>query len=248
MTTICLVHFKTMPMASLEAAVWSLRQQDLSRIDEIVIVDNNSDALPSDIYALTSTLYIRTRVISSKHQDLTRTHAWATNLVVAQVESPWFLMTRSDYLLASNTLEKFHAVIDAQPSDWNGFVTGDGSHLTVPLGECERLGWRQRGVESLGGSRFDYTLIDAGVWMMRRAAFDKIEGLNEGLAAWGHSQTEFQYRLYASGVDFIRVPEVLFVHPLHAGERDIAKANEQLAASGGDLKNMWDRYHGVSPY
>lgn len=83
---------------------------------------------------------------------------------------------------------------------------------------------------------------------MRKSAWKAVGGMNESLTAWGHAQTDFQYRLWKSGVEFVRIPEVLFWHPAHGGEKDIDLAHRQLAASGGDLKMMWTRYEGTSPY
>src|SRR5258708_2152204 len=98
------------------------------------------------------------------------------------------------------------------------------------------------------GTEFDYTLIDAGVWMARKDAFRRVDGMDEGMTAWGHAQTDFQHRLWKAGTEFVRVPETLFWHPFHGGHRDIDVAHAQLVAKGGDLKAMWSRYEGVSPY
>jgi GT2 family glycosyltransferase len=96
--------------------------------------------------------------------------------------------------------------------------------------------------------RETYTVIDSGVWMARRAAFWHVGGLDEALAAWGHAQTHFQWKLHTSGVEFVRIPEILFYHPLHAAERDIALAHEQLRGIGIDIHKMWERYEGAKPY
>jgi GT2 family glycosyltransferase len=84
--------------------------------------------------------------------------------------------------------------------------------------------------------------------MARRGTYDRIGGFDERLSAWGHAQTEFQYRMHRGGVEFVRLPETLFYHPGHGGDKDMGLANQQLAEVGTDLKVMWARYHGESPY
>lgn len=108
--------------------------------------------------------------------------------------------------------------------------------------------WRTHGPRWTDGVVFDYTVIDAGVYMMRLDSFNAVGGLDESLTAWGHAQTDFQYRLHRFGVEFVRIPETLFWHPAHGGEKDIELAHCQLAAAGGDLKKMWERYEGANPY
>jgi len=103
-------------------------------------------------------------------------------------------------------------------------------------------------LRSLPGSEGDYTHIDAGVWMMRRDSFDRVHGLDERLSAWGHAQTHFQHKLFQSRVEFYRIPEPLFYHPMHAGDRDIELAHRQLAEQGLILQEMWARYQGAQPY
>jgi GT2 family glycosyltransferase len=103
-------------------------------------------------------------------------------------------------------------------------------------------------LQTLPGTDFDYTVIDSGVWFSRRSAFDRVNGLDEALSSWGHAQTDFQHRLFKTGTEFVRIPEVLYFHPMHAASRDIIKAHDQLQARGVDLKVIWSRYHGVNPY
>ena len=42
MITICLTYFKSLTLANLDAALHSVRQQDLTNVTEIVIVDNDT--------------------------------------------------------------------------------------------------------------------------------------------------------------------------------------------------------------
>lgn len=245
MITICLIYFKSLTLDNLDAALYTVQQQDLSRVKEIVIVDNDT---ADDEVAILDVVEsfgfpVPKHVLSFKHGDPLKTHAWSTNAAVREATTPWVFFTRADYLLAFDALKKF----TQRTPNWNGFITGNGCHLGIGIDKCERTDWRRTG-PNFPGSVFDYTLVDAGVWMARKAVFDRVGGLDESLTAWGHAQTDFQYRLSQSGVEFVRVPETLFWHPAHGGEKDIDLAHAQLAAKGGNLKEMWKRYEGVSPY
>lgn len=253
MMTICFVYFRSLGLANLAAALYSVLMQDLSHVKQIILVDNNTDDTREEIQAVIDALDspIRISLASFKHGDPTKTHSWSTNTALRWSSSPWVLFTRADYLLRFDMLKKVTAVIKDRGWDWNGFVTGDGHHLQVDVGVCESTTWRQWGPDVLRefpGATFNYTTIDAGVWAANRLAFNKIGGLDERLTAWGHAQTDFQYRLYKSGVEFVRIPEVLFYHPLHAGARDLALAHQQLRDHDIDIKELWSRFEGVSPY
>ena len=248
MITICFVYFKNLTLANLAAALYSVRRQDLSTVKMLVVIDNDTQDTIEDISTVINALDfpVPVKLMSYKHSDATKTHAWSSNIAVAQVETPWVLFTRADYLLSFDLVKKFTRELDYAPN-WNGFITSNGCHLNTSIDECERTDWRQTG-PMFEGAVFDYTLIDTGVYLIRKEAFDKVSGLDESLTAWGHAQTEFQYRLFKSGVEFVRIPETLFWHPWHGGEKDIDLAHRQLVEQGGDLHTMWARYHGASPY
>lgn len=250
MITICFTYFRSLTLSNLESALYSVRQQDLSNVRELIVVDNNSTDMAEDIRDVMERLNFPMRVglWSEKHGDSTRTHSWSTNKAVKLASTPLIFFTRADYLLDSDILAQFWRVAQHEP--WNKFVTSNGRHLHVPIDVCDPV-LRTRGFSALNelpGTEFDYTLIDTGVWLARREAFEAIGGLNEQMTAWGHAQTEFQHRLWKSGVEFVRIPKVMFQHPHHGGAKDIDVAHAQLALQGADLKEMWSRYHGVSPY
>jgi glycosyltransferase involved in cell wall biosynthesis len=253
MVTICFTYFRSLTLANLDAALYSVRQQDLSRVVELVVVDNNADDDARDIQAVIDArrFPLPVRLISRKHGDPAKTHAWSTNLAVREATSPWVLFCRADYLLDFGLVRKGLRVIDAHAEDWDGFVTGCVRHLHVPIARCELTEWREAGTDVLRsqpGRTEDYMAIDSGVWMARRSAFDRVGGLDERLSAWGHAQTDFQHRLHQTGTEFVQMPEVLYYHPRHAAPRDITLAHAQLHSVGGNLSEMWARYHGVSPY
>lgn len=253
MITVCCTYFKSLTLSNLSAALYSVSRQDLSRVDEIIVVDNDTldsrESIQDVIDAQQFT--VPARFVSTKHGDPTRQQAWSTNFTVSQAQSPWIFYTRADYLLDFNILAKFVSVIDSKPPNWSGFIVSHGCHLGSSVEDCERTDWRQRGPRIFTGAEFDYTEIDSGVWMTTKSAYDKIGGFDERLNQWGHAQTEFQYRMHLSGVEFVRLRETLFFHPFHGGPRDIDAAHAQLAQIGMDrsqLQAMWARYEGPKFY
>jgi len=252
--TICFTYFKSLSLANLAAALFSVRQQDLSRVESIVVVDNDtadpSDAIRSVIDDLSFPVPVQ--LLSFKHGDPTKTHSWSTNVAVREAVTPWVLFCRADYLLDFSTAKKFATVAEARPDDWDGFITGHVYHLVDDIAACERVAWRCLGPQLLRecfvGTESDYTCIDAGVWMARRSAFDRVGALDEELTAWGHAQTHFQHKLHATGTECVRIPEALFYHPQHTAVRDLDLAHQQLRSKGIDLKQMWARYHGAQVY
>lgn len=250
MITICFTYFRNLSLTNLAAALYSISKQDLSRVERIVIVDNNTDDASQNIQNIISSSELPTPVmfISTKHGDLKKTHAWSTNFAVARAETPWVFFTRADYLLDFDVIKKFVAVIDSRAEDWDGFIVSNGRHLGQSVERCEQFPWRSMGPHIFNGVDYDYTEIDSGVWMMRTGTFHLVGGLDERLSAWGHSQTEFQHRVYLAGIEFVRIKETLFFHPSHGGSKDIDLANLQLTQQHMDLRSMWARYHGVSPY
>ena len=249
MITICFVHFKSLGLANLAAALYSVRQQDLSHVRELVVVDNDSVDAESDIRAAVHGLAfpIPVRLLSFKHGDAMRTHAWATNVAVRMASSLWVLYTRSDYLLDFYLVGTFAELAHRGPR----FITSWFFHTTADIATCEGTSWRQSGPRALRrfpGSEEHYSSIDAGVWMLPCAEFARVGGFDERLSAWGHAQTHFQHKLHEAGVKFEVVPDVLFYHPQHAAPRDIVAAHRQLTDIGVDVKELWARYEGVQPY
>lgn len=251
--TICFTYFRSLTLANLHAALYSVLRQDFSRVREVIVVDNNTEDFVEDIQSVIDSLRfpIPIRLLSYKHDDPTRAHSWSTNVAVRASQTPWVFFSRADYVLDFGIVAKFLEVVDGKPSDWNGFVTGNVYHLHVTVDECEPTEWRRDGagaLRSLPGVEENYMDIDAGVWALRRDAFDRVGGLDEGLSAWGHSQTHFQHKLFLAGTEFVRIRKPLFFHPFHSAHRDIELAHRQLRERGVDVKEMWRRYEGVSPY
>lgn len=251
--TICFTYFRSLALVNLRAALYALRRQDLSSVKEMILVDNNTDDDVSEIKACVDELSfpMSVEVLSFKHMDPTKTHSWSTNVAVQASMTPWVVFCRADYLLHFDAVRRFVQVIHGRDLEWNGFITGNVYHLGVDVGVCNESDWRLGGTDALlrfPGVENIYTSIDAGVWAAPRAAFNRVGGLDESLSAWGHAQTHFQYKLYRSGTEFVRIPEALFFHPLHAAERDIVVAHQQLIEQGMSIQELWARYEGAKPY
>lgn len=256
MITVCLTYFRSLTLANLSAALYSVRRQDLSHVESIVVVDNNADDVASDIHREIDVLSfpVPVRLLSFKHGDSSRTHSWSTNVAVREAISPWVFFTRADYLLDFDMLRRCVEVVEVKQQhrpNWNGFVTSNCYQLGVDVAGCETTSWREHGTTMLRrfpGSEVDYTSIDTGVWLSTRRIFDEVGGLEEKLIAWGHAQTHFQYKLYRAGTEFVRIPEPLYFHTQHGAERDLGLAHQQLREQGINLRELWERYEGAKFY
>jgi len=248
--TICFTYFRSLTLANLEAALYSVSRQDLTHVESIVIVDNNTEDTLLDILGVVEKMKftVPVQLVSEKHGDVTREQAWSTNFTVRHAYTPWVFYTRADYLLDFGILQKFFDVLAGKPIGWDGFVVSNGCHLHVNVQECEQTSWRANGPRIFHGVDYDYTEIDSGVWMARRRTYDRVGGFDEKLSAWGHAQTEFQYRMHEAGVEFVRLRETLFYHPQHAGARDMDRAHQQLRDRGLDIRKLWERYEGAKIY
>lgn len=248
MITACLTYFRSLSLLNLEAALFSLRMQDLSQVEQIVVLDNDSPDSSDSIREVITAQGFPVPVVfqSVKHGDASRAHSWSTNTAVRLARTPWVFFTRADYILDYDLLRR-----SAECMGPDCFVVGDGYHLHQDVASCERTSWRHKGptaLQQISGSRVGYTVIDSGVWMSSVEAFHRVGGLDEGLTAWGHAQTHFQYKLHKAGTVFVRIPEVMFYHPIHGAQRDLTLANQQLSARGLNVKELWARYEGEHAY
>jgi len=249
--TACLTYFKSLTLANLAASLWSLHQQDLSRVKEIVIVDNDTvDSghevrITADAFAFP----VPVRVLSFKHGDPSKTHAWSTNRAVQEVTTPLVFFTRADYLLDCEAVSNLTDAVQTE----NQFVVGGYYDVQADVYRCEQTDWRLRGPSVLQplGRSYDHVLIDSGVWLTSKKLFNSVGGLDESLTAWGHAQTHFQHKLFLAGAEFVRVPTIVFYHVAHAyvAPRDHVEASRQLKNLGVTLGTMWARYTGPdNPY
>lgn len=251
-TVVC-TYFRSLELANLAAALHSVRRQALERAQSIIVFDNDTAATEDELWSVIEPLDfpVPVRLVSMKHGDRLRAHSWSSNAAVREAAGEWLLFTRADYLLDFDLLRWFTDIVASKPVDWDGFVTANVYHLAADIAWCEQTPWRRQGTDvlrGLPGSEGAYTTIDAGVWMARKSSYERVGGLDEELTAWGHAQTHFQYKLHRSGVEFVRIPQPLFYHPMHAAERDIELTHRQLRDRGVNLREMWARYEGAQPY
>jgi hypothetical protein len=246
MISICCTYYRSLTLANLAAALFSIRQQNFAEVSEIVLVDNNTDDAIENIQACFGSLNfpVPVHLHSYKHEDARKTHSWSTNVAVSHASSPQVLFTRADYLLSFDAVER---LVSASTSS-DAFVVGGYYDLRADVHACERTDWRRCGPSVLRpfGREYAHTAIDSGVWFTGRQSFDLVGGLDERLTAYGHAQTLFQYQIVRAGVECVRLPEILFYHPRHeyVAPRDLAVAHQQLKDIGVSLPELWDRYDG----
>lgn len=253
MITIAFTHFRGLSLANLRAALFTVRQQDFDQVASILFLDNNTvdeEKVLQDILDEFN-FPVPVHLISIKHGDPTKTHAWSTNFIHRATTTPWIFFTRSDYLIAPNTLALFREQIRHD----NMFIIGGYYGLDITIDQCNQYDWRTYGVEMLKpfGREYAHGLVDVGgVWLTTKSAFDSVGGLDERMWAWGHQQTLFQYRLRLAGTEFVKVPQVVFYHAEHGYEapRDHSVAAAQLKEVAGiDVAEMWQWYTGPdNPY
>lgn len=242
--TIGFTYFKSLTLAHLEAALYSVSRQDFSRVERVVVLDNDTLDTVEQIQGVIDGMRfpVPVALTSCKHGDASRRQSWSTNATVILANTPWVFYTRADYVLDFDILRRFVEVIDRKP-DWNGFVVSNGCFLHNEIGSA----WRETGPR-FTGTVYDYTIIDSGVWMARLDAYNSVGGFDENLTAWGHQQTHFQWKMHKAGVEFVRIPEVLFYHLNHGGDKDITLAHQQARELGLNVNEMWARYHGPKVY
>lgn len=249
MIGIAFIHFRTLGLAHLDAAWFTLAKQDFTDVAHVVVLDNNTDDDPRAIEEVLDRYPIPVpRILCfSKHGVPTRTQSWSVNEAARLVQAEWFFLARSDFLLDYDCLRRLRlkrdARLDANP-DWRGFVTSychqmgydeqmSNTDALAPytLPEAE---WRTdpRGPSMLVGQvsayRFHTTDQDAGVWLTRRRLIHEVGGLNEQMVSWGFQQQAFQRALLRHHVEIINVPEYLFHHQHHYAVRDFNQAQAEL--------------------
>lgn len=244
---IALVYFRTCYLAHLDAALYSLAQQDLHDVARILVLDNNT---PDAASAIDRVVFERLREVTcpidvhhSKHGDPTRTQSWSVNWALRCVDAAWLFFTRADFLLAPECLAAFREVRDDHPPDWRGFVTSWCYQMGYDnqLSNTDALApyslpdapWRTHpeGATSLIGQvpahLFQSTQLDAGVWLTRPADLRAIGGLNEAMTSWGFQQQEAQRGLRRTGVEIVNLREYFYMHQHHYGDRNFQRAHEE---------------------
>ena len=248
--SLCFVFFKTLDLRHLDAAWYSVAQQDFSTVNKVYFLDNDT---PEDLFAIQEVLSrypipVPLVFCSSKHGQADRTQSWSVNHVCQLAEGPWLFFTRADYILDFRALQRmtFKAKTD-ESAGLKPFVSGhcwqmaydrEAANLHAYV-DIEQYGWRERGMEALlehpYGFRFHETDQDAGVWCTQKAYMADAGWLNEQLVSWGYQQSVWQRDLRnKAGVTCSAIPDYLFAHQHHWAPRDFVKARSEYAQFGGN--------------
>lgn len=235
MITIGVVYFRTTTLDHLDAAWFTVAQQDFTGVGSVVVLDNNTEDDPRAIVEVLDRYPIPVpRILQfSKHGNPRRTQSWSVNEVARLTPTDWLFLTRSDFLLSPDCLATLAARRQANLDA--GFLTSYCHQMgyDATLSNTDALArhsqrdapWRldPRGAGSLVGQEpafyFHETHVDAGVWLTRRRYFGEIGGLDERMVSWGYQQQVWQRRLVAHGVIVDQTPEYLFHHQHHWAPR-----------------------------
>jgi GT2 family glycosyltransferase len=60
----------------------------------------------------------------------------------------------------------------------------------------------------------------SGNMSMKRTVIDRVGGFDENFTSWGFEHFELGYRIYKSGIDFVRVRNAINYHVAHSREKD----------------------------
>ena len=234
MLTVIFIYFRTLTLDHLDAAWFSLSQQDLTSVEEIIVLDNNTDDAPDairdrlDHYPVS----VPVRVVSEKHGDPRRTHCWSSNRAFELSTTDNLFVTRADFLLNPDCLARFRA---AQVREAAMFTTswchqmGCDASLsnTDVLADHSKpdAGWRTdpRGAASLVGAvpanHFHATDVDAGVYLTYQSVWVVVGRFNESMVGWGVNQQDWQRRIARHRLHLTVIPDYLFHHQHHYAPR-----------------------------
>lgn len=248
--SICFVHFRSLNLTHLDAAWYSLSKQDLTGVNGIYFLDNNTQTPVDDLVEVLMRYPVwspgRLRVTIEHDRNPTHTHSWSVNKVCQQAPGPWIFFTRSDYVLAFDALARMRDEVFRRPTwDQKKFVSGwcwqmaydrEARNIDANV-DIEQYGWREGGMAALlqhpYGFKFHETDQDAGVWFTNKAYMEDAGWMNEGLVSWGYQQSTFQRALrHVAGVQCVAIPDYLFAHQHHHAVRDFDKARAEYDAHG----------------
>lgn len=247
--SICFVHFRSLNLTHLDAAWYSLSKQDLTDVNGVWFLDNNTD---DSVQAINEVLFQypfwkpgTLHFESNKHGDPSKTQSWSVNRVCQRAAGPWIFFTRSDYILAFDCLARMRDEILKRPTwDWRRFVSGwcwqmaydrEAQNIDANV-DIEQYGWRENGMPALlqhpYAFRFHETELDAGVWFTNKSHLEEAGWMNEKMSSWGYQQSTFQRIMRSYGIQCSAVQDYLFAHQHHYAVRDFSKAKEEYVRYG----------------
>ena len=257
---VCFVFFRSLRIAHLEAALYSLSRQNLTDVRQIRFLDNNTDFTFTDIASVLPKFFrpdgseVPVDFESLKHQDETKTQSWSVNHVCRDMcpDDVFLFFTRADYILDFDCLSAF---TEALAQDGYGlrstFVTSWAYHMAYDERGDQRIdafrdievhGWRHKGaqvlLDAVNGWQVQSSHTDAGVWLTHRRVLERAGWMDERLWKSGYQPTEFQKRIRERGTTILEIPRYLFFHQHHAAPRSYDEAKAQLAEAGTSVEEL----------
>lgn len=249
--------FGSTTLRHLDAAWYSLTQQDFTGVRGVHVLDNNTKYPEAAIRAVLDRypLPVPVALYSVKHQDPTRAHSWSVNTLCRDLMPPdtdWIFWTRSDYLLEFACLSQWRQGAEehlaAHPQD-KLFVSSYCHLIAYNFAEqvgrqqkvdIEKYPWRRKGpyilIGRVPGHPHQNTASDAGVWLTRRAYLAAAGWMDETMSSWGFQQSVFQLKLHhEQGVHMLIAGEYFFHHMEHPVPRDKAKAVQEFERAYPEL-------------
>jgi glycosyltransferase involved in cell wall biosynthesis len=251
-TTICFVFFKGLNLTHLDAALYSLSKQDMSRVNDIHFLNNDTEFTPEQVEEVAHRYFNSEQIGFSHiyhHGDPNKTHSWSVNTVVKIAQGPFIFFTRADYILAFDCLERLRAQADSMldialkpfVSGWCWQMAYDREARNIEANvDLEQYNWRELGMPGLLNHpyafRFHETDQDAGVWLTSKEYIQQVGGMNEKMSSWGYQQSTFQRVLRNHlNVTCFAIPDYLFAHQHHYVPRDFEKAQREYNEFGGGV-------------
>lgn len=252
MISIGVIHFATCGAEHLRRSLESVRHQLVGfvagTVSEILIYDNNSGTAPVEIEEVIDDVLgdcgVTVKVVFDFHGDPNKTHPYSVNQTIALLTGPWIFLTRSDYILAPDALEKMWQSARALEFDgYKPFVSGwcyqaayNRQEKPYPPYNIEGLSfWDLIHPAKVVGHTFTETDQDAGVWLSKKEYWEACP-LNEQLSAWGYSQSTWQRRLRNEhGIEMYAFPRELFFHQQHgdwARDHELARQQYEMFGEG----------------
>lgn len=245
---VCFVHFRTLNLIHLDAALYSLSRQSFEGVRKIHFLDNNTLDSEEDIKQVLYRYNFPVPINSefNKHGIAERTQSWSVNHICRDMthDADYIFFTRSDYILSFDCLQRLRwYILDRSGkklfvSGWCWQMAYDREARNIDANiDIEQYNWREWGMAALlkhpYAFQFFETNLDAGVWMTKREYLEAAGWMNERLVSWGYQQSTFQRALGRCNVMCETIPDYLFAHQHHYAERNFDQASKEYSEHGG---------------
>lgn len=252
--TLIYTFFRSLSLAHLERSLFSVSRQTI-KPTEFLFFDNNTDFAQSEILpAVTKHIELlnfdELQIVFAKHKDASRsTASWAHNQAIRSALNDVFILMRADCIYDFTFCERLLAVHRGMPRTFAAawmlqmaYLNEAGKpHEQVNHAiDLETLNWREDprrlNQHTVNSQLHNVPHLDGASFCTTKSAVARAGWYNENLRGWGYWQMELQERMRNLGMVFNIIPEVLSWHMLHAiegGERDLNRAQAELAKSAG---------------